>query len=60
MRIIAIILIAAGMIWGAVLNWSHPDMTDRRIIMEFPMQVIGSVFLMILGMLWLYRSEMKR
>lgn len=49
--ILGLVLVIVAMIWGAVLSWSNPDMTNRRLWLEYPEQLASIVILFFVG--WL-------
>lgn len=53
-EIVGIIMFMVAFIWGATIAWTNPDMTTRRLWLEFPLQLalclglaIGGSFLFI-------------
>lgn len=43
-RVVSFVAMAIAVIWLIVLDWSHPSMTRKELLLNFPMTfVIGSL-----------------
>jgi hypothetical protein len=49
--IVGLLLFFGGGIWAGILSWSNPDMTERRLWMEFTGELFGITVTVIVGML---------
>jgi len=47
--VVGLVLFVIGLGLSTHLAWSNPDMTNRRLALNFPGEVFGSIFLVILG-----------
>lgn len=48
--IVGVVLLLAGIIYGIFVDWSHPDFTDKRMLIECWPQMLLSLVLMLVGL----------
>lgn len=53
MKWLAIPTLTAAIAWSSILQWSHPDWTNRRLLIELPRQHLGIGLLALLGVAFL-------
>ena len=59
MKILGWFLFVGGLTSLTLLKWFHPDLTERRIFLDFPYQVCGYALLLVVGMVLLNVAKVK-